>query len=556
MTNKKGQILALFFIFGIAFLFRFWKLSHYPVSLSIDEVIIGYDAYSVLKTSRDHWGEFLPLSFKSVGDYKSPVLIYLLMPAIKIFGLNEFGIRFTTALIGSLTPLVAYFLINCLLKNKTASLFSALLLAASPWHIQFSRATFEAVLALFFLMAGILVFLKSLKNKGKWWWLTGFFLSLSMYSYHAEKVFIPALLVSLAVIFRKKIWQFKRNAFLALVVSLLILIPFISLMFSSRGQARARSVFFTNDFELRVLRLEKIKNWPGRSIIEKTLNGEIVNIASFWVKRYLEYSDFSYLFFKGMNYTHPKFPDVGVMYYFELPFFLLGIFVLANKTKIDKEKKTLIFSWLFLGPLPASLANNPQHPLRSLTTLPMPQLISGLGIWYFINWLRKLKIWKIGKTVLFSGLGLVIFISVFCYLDRYYIHYPVHYSHYWMYGMKEAALYAWQNKDQYDQIIFDPDFGIEAKNIRSIPFAYVLTYGQVSPEIIHSARKENNGPLSFEGFVFRNVYWPEDKNLKNALLIASFWQLSPKEIPTEKVVKMISLYNGQPMFYLVETDKE
>src|SRR3989344_7173099 len=93
--------LLLLTVFGG--LFRFYHITKNPISLSIDEVAFGYNAFSILKTGRDEYGKFLPLTFKSTGDYKNPVPIYLMVPSIALFGLNEFGIRFPTALIATLT---------------------------------------------------------------------------------------------------------------------------------------------------------------------------------------------------------------------------------------------------------------------------------------------------------------------------------------------------------------------------------------------------------------------------------------------------------------------
>ena len=50
-------------IFIVAAILRFWAISSLPSSLSMDEIAVGYDSYSILKTGRDQHGEFLPLSF-------------------------------------------------------------------------------------------------------------------------------------------------------------------------------------------------------------------------------------------------------------------------------------------------------------------------------------------------------------------------------------------------------------------------------------------------------------------------------------------------------------
>lgn len=544
----------LIFILIVSFLLRFVFLARFPVSLSIDEVIIGYDSYSLLKTGRDHWGEFLPLAFRSIGDYKPPVLVYLMIPAVAIFGLNEFGIRFTVALIGSISPLIAYLLAKKLIGNKNIGLLTAFLLAISPWHINFSRSTFEAILALFFLMSGVYLFLWGVENKGKRWWLSGILLSLSIYSYHAERVFTPLLILVIFFLFKKKIFRYKKEALRAVLISFVFLLPFIFIMLSPKGQTRARISIFLNDYELstrwKEAEKDQLHNFWG-----KIGNNYFVYASSFWAKRYLEYSDLDYLFFKGMRYTHDKFPDVGLMFIWELPFFLLGLFVLVNKSLLkDKSKRRLFWAWLLLGPLPASLANNSQHPLRSLTTIPIPQIISATGIWFFWKWFKKQVTCLRLRRICFFAFATAVVVNLAYYLDIYYVHYPVHYSHYLMYGMKEASLYAWKHRKEYDQVIFDPQFGVEDKNITSIPFAYVLTYGKVDPVIIQKARESGVSPLAFENFVFRSVNWAEDRKLKNALLIASFWSFPLKQIPSQQIVKVIPLYNGMPMFYLVKTN--
>lgn len=551
--KKKTTTLLLLIVLLISFVFRFWKLSSYPVSLSIDEVIIGYDAYSISKTARDHWGEFLPLAFKSVGDYKAPVLIYLMIPAIKLFGLNEWGIRFTVALVGSLTPLVVFFLIETLFKKRSVSFLTAMLSAISPWQIQFSRASFEAILALFFFLLGTVVFFSSFEKKGRLWWLAAIFYCLAIYSYHSERIFIPLFLFLLLGIFHREILEWRENTLKALGLGIVLLLPFAWLVISPQGQTRAKSVFLTNDYELRTLRLEKMAHWPDKNLAEEVLNGDLVNTISFWGKRFLEYTDLNYLFFEGMHYAPPKFPNVGLMLFFELPFFLWGIFALTN-SNLERKKKWLILGWLSLGVLPASLANNSQHPLRSLTTIPIPQLFSAWGIYSFFTWLKTQKLKQTFRRGIYVFAGGLACLSLVYFIDVYFVHYPVHYSHYWMYGFKEIAQYLWQNKDKYDQIIIDADFGIEAKNITGIPYAYILVYGKTDPSVIQAAHQEQSSSFGFENFVFREVYWPKDKNLKNTLLVASFWQLSPQEIPSSQVVKVVSLYNKTPMFYFVETD--
>ena len=70
----------------VAFLLRFVRLSSIPVSLSHDEVAIGYNAWSILKTGSDEYGVRFPLLFKSFDDYKLPGYIYLTAFSEFVFG--------------------------------------------------------------------------------------------------------------------------------------------------------------------------------------------------------------------------------------------------------------------------------------------------------------------------------------------------------------------------------------------------------------------------------------------------------------------------------------
>src|SRR3990172_5340154 len=136
LLKLKNNWLLVTLVVLLAFFLRVNKVTEVPPSLNWDEVSIGYNAYSILKTGKDEWGEFLPLHFKSYGEYKLPAQIYASIPAIAIFGLNEFGVRITPVVYGTLTVFLLYLLVQELYRKKEISLISSFLLAISPFHIQ------------------------------------------------------------------------------------------------------------------------------------------------------------------------------------------------------------------------------------------------------------------------------------------------------------------------------------------------------------------------------------------------------------------------------------
>src|SRR3989338_10790344 len=109
--------LLIILILLLAFVLRFYNLSQNPPGLYWDEVSNGYNAYSVLKTAKDEYGVFLPIVFRSYDDYKPPVYVYSIVPSIAVFGLNEFAVRFPSAIAGVLTVFLSYLISLKLFKK-------------------------------------------------------------------------------------------------------------------------------------------------------------------------------------------------------------------------------------------------------------------------------------------------------------------------------------------------------------------------------------------------------------------------------------------------------
>src|SRR3989344_4388137 len=124
----------------ILFLFtRLYKISEIPASVYWDEASIGYNAYSILKTGKDEWGDFFPLHFRAFGEFKLPVFIYSTLLFIKIFGLNEFSIRFTSVLFSLGAVILTYLIAKKIYNNLAVALFASLFVSISPWFFVFSR---------------------------------------------------------------------------------------------------------------------------------------------------------------------------------------------------------------------------------------------------------------------------------------------------------------------------------------------------------------------------------------------------------------------------------
>lgn len=536
--KKRTIIIILLLMTILGGVLRFWDITKNPVSLNIDEIAYGINAYSILKTGRDEYGVFLPLTFKSVGDYKSPILIYSLVPAIALFGLNEFAIRFTTALVGVLSIPMFYLLLTSLTKKNTLALVGTGLLTISPWHIYYSRISSDHLMALFFLISGMYFFIKMLNGGKKWAIGAALFLALSMYTYHSEKVLIPPLIFITLILNWHSLIKQKNNLLIFLSISFVFLLILMILTIFGKAGTRAGIVFISQDIDF--------TSYVILDHIQKGIN-ETFLLFFFWVKRYLNYFQPNFLFFNGLNMTLPGTIGLGVMYLFEIPWLLLGI---AELIKQKIPHKAIIILWVLIGILPASITNNEQSAGRALIIAPPLVLISAFGAIRFYSWIKSLKIhFQISFLAFYSVVIIITFIHAFLIFA---VHFAYERDEAFMAGTKEAVLYAIANQDNYQEIVFDPKRGVDVGDIISVPYMYFLFYDKYDPSLYHKELKNFTEKYSHFGkFTIRSINWGSDREKVGTLFIGSPWSLPSKDVKESEILKRIYLTNGREALLIV-----
>lgn len=553
--KKLYLILILLCFILIGSFLRFFQFTINPPSLNIDEVSIGYSAFSILKTGKDENGVFMPMFFASTGDYKNPVLIYSIVPSIALFGLNEFSVRLSTALVGVLSIPVIYMLVVVLIGSQRIALFSSLILALSPWHIFYSRYASDSLMATFITMIGVYSLLRLIKKNGYVWVIVSpFMLALPMYTYHSQRLFIIMFLTTL--FFTNYRLFKKKKLFYSLVLFVILTIPLV--LFSIVGNAgkRATMVFLSQDIEytrniildhlVRGVSLDGFMNLLLKPLT--IFSHENFLLFLFWLKRYLSYFQPDFLFFSGLNMTQNVTAGIGVLYFFEFPWLVLGLY------RLIKEKipcKWLIFLWILLGIFPASLANNQQSSVRTLLILPALILIIALGLDLFIQLILKIKqnFLRVSVFLMYSCFVLLTFLQTYLVFS---IHFPLQKSEAFMYGTKESVLYALENKEKYREIVFDPYRGIDAQNIVNIPHMYILFYSKYDPLKYQTERKQFGSEyFSFDKFTIRPIDLRGDISKKNTLFIGSPWSLPEKDLNQKSIIKRIYLLNGSLALLIV-----
>jgi len=454
--KKKTLAFILGLILLISFVLRFYQLTDNPPSLNWDEVSHGYNAYSILKTGQDEWGVSWPGIFRAYGDYKLPVYIYATSLSIGLFGLNDFAVRFPSAMAGVLSVLFVYLLTQKLFKNQKAALLAAFFLAISPWHLFTSRAAFEANLAVFLALTGFYFFIQGF---GKKWLLPLgiFFLGLSVHTYNSARVFVPLMLVALFFLYRPNLkkWAKARKKEMILATAILVLV-FVSLavsFLSPTGWARFRWVKILDQGAINRINMAR-----GSSNLPSPLPRLIHNKATYFTIGFTKnyFSNFSpkYLFFKGgANYQY-NIPGQGIIYPVQIPLILLGLWWLFLKRR-QKESKLIILWWL-LAVVPAAATQENPHVLRTILVLPIPQILAALGFFQFWSFFKN------KKTVawLLTGVyGMLLLLLVFRFLTGYFDSYRKTYSWAWQYGYKQSAEFIKKNYNRYQRIYMTKNYG-------------------------------------------------------------------------------------------------
>lgn len=463
-SKRVNQILIIIFV--LAFFLRIFKLGTFPIGFHVDEAKVGWESYSILKTTKDDHGNFLNLYYNSFGDYRPTGIFYITIPSLLLFGKNEFAVRFPAALLGAFTIFPVYFLTFKITKKKSVALIASFILAIIPWHIATSRATSEVVITCFLVLSSLALLDKKTR-------LSFFLLVLSFFFYHSARVVGPLLMLTWIIYSWKKLVNHKKIITGFILTSLIALI----LLLSPAGRARYGQV--------------KLETPSIRSII--------IQYSSYFDPNFF-IGDIA----KPFRYTSS---NVGIV---SIPIFTLFLLGIALILKTNKNKILLIL--LALGPIPASLTLEDSPNLhRSFFMLPFLVIIAAIGLSYFLtNHKNLFKI--IFITITFSFISFVISYTNTSNNLAYAFRNP---------QSKDLSLYLNDVAKNYNRIYVtnDPDS----------PYPWYAFFTGVTPQELNpNLEKQVSGKWMYKNIVWDNTRCPagsafqeakQDENLTKILVI-------------------------------------
>lgn len=407
LLKQNGRTLALLvFIVMLGLGLRMCRLGNVPYGSLIDESHFGFIAKSLLLTGKDEHGTSWPLVFKGFGDNKLPVYTYGLIPFIKLLDLSAVSIRLPSALSGTISIVLVYFLaLGLFPKKKSLGLLAALTMAISPWPFMLSRFGFESNVALMWWLIALNGVVRFQKQK-YWPVITALAAGLTWYTYIAYR---PVTLIFLAVIFClalvKKFFSVKRVV-ASVAIFVVVVLPMLLAAPDSNTTRFTQIGLFVDPWvvvrveEGRAYCTKSLPNWYCYSVVNKGIEwGQAL------AKRFISSYSPEFLMVQGeVEEEYLTVEGFGQFMWVLTPFLILGFVGLWKVGTPQKRWFTIsvVLVGLAVSSLPAILAGEPQK-VRLSPLLPFIILLLTTGMvftWEEITRLLQTFTQGLHRTVL------------------------------------------------------------------------------------------------------------------------------------------------------------
>ncbi len=486
--------ILLLIIILTAILIRIPQLGTVPFGIQNDEVDYIYDGYTVIKTEgHGVAGGFLPLSFK-LNSSLSPVPVYLDSISTGILGLSVFSGRLPFAILSIGSVILVFLLADELFGNLVVSFSSSLIFLLYPWENYLARGAWDGIIAQFFYLLGIYVFIKFLKIKKNINWSIIPF-TLAFYSYHATKVFF-LFLIPILLFYAFKKYISKIQIILFLILSLLIFISF-ALVTKYEGVTR-QEVFVWNDssskekiVDLNIFKRsssnapEKLKILFSNVPLFYTINGINNYLKSFSTELFFTNGDLGPVTGYG-NFSY------GMLNYTDAIFIISGLIFLMKK--FSKKNSSLLLSLILIAPTPVLLVFSGTYIVRAIMLPAFLAILSGIGILGIITFLKQdfKKPWIFIFSILIV-IHLYLFLS---FLYGYYYQFNFAGTEYWNGSSRTLSEFIVKNYNNYDHFYV-------ASGDDHLVLQYALT-AKIDPHIIQKLWPLTSSKIKIGKVIFLN----------------------------------------------------
>ena len=349
---------------------RVVRLGQSPPGLNQDEAANAWNAYCLLKTGRDQVGVRWPIFYsRCLGENRSTLFFYYLIPFQVIGGLDIWTLRFAAA-VGGIAAVLLTYLVGARLFGRPVGLMSAAFLAVNPWHVQLTRWGHEAslgpLLVLLPLALGLWAGLPLGDKPGRSRPVVAFFAGIMggvlCYGYPAVRLFLPAFAVAVVVINWRAWGEYLKSRGNVMAAGAAILGAGLTF-----GALAVKHLTDPNIGK----RGQTMWVWaPSDSTATKV--GKVV-------RRYAGHFGPDFLFVQGDHSELHSPPGFGEFHWYMAPLMGVGLVAAIGRARTSRSGRVLL-AWIALYPVGDCIAHHGSASvLRSAPGLPGLIMLAGLG---------------------------------------------------------------------------------------------------------------------------------------------------------------------------------
>ncbi|MBQ3021528.1 MAG: glycosyltransferase family 39 protein [Bacilli bacterium] len=375
-SNKCYKILFCFILL-IGIFIRVYKFGSVPDGFNQDGAMAVVDGIALAEYGTDRYGMFMPVHLTAWGyGQMSSLLSYMVALFVKIFGFSIIVVRLPILII-SIISMICLYLFSKDVFGKNVALIVLFMTSINPWHIMQSRWILDCNLFPHFIIMGVYFLNKGLSKK-VYLWISMILFGLSMYCYGISIYTIPVFLLATCIYLIKTKKITIKDAFISFIIYILVAWPFIlTMVINFLKIDTIKTPFFTIPFFESSTRSKDILFFS-----DNILSQLIINIIYFINVIIIHAYEAPWNYIEGF----------GTLYYFTIPFIIIGCYVLFKKYKKSSGSKIIFI--LLLTSFWCGIATNEVN-INRLNIIYYPIIIiSSIGVYFIMQYLKRFK-WSI-----------------------------------------------------------------------------------------------------------------------------------------------------------------
>lgn len=404
---------------------RFAALATTPPALNADELGNVAPFLRILRTGRDLDGRLLPLTYHRL-TRRPPLYGLLATPAVLALGKHAVAVRLPAALLGLAGIFLLWALADRLLQRRGAGVLAAALMAATPWHIHYSRIGWEPATVVPLIVLAVLLWVRAVEaGRPAGLAAAAAVLGLGVYGYKAFDVLGPLWLAGLLLLYRRAVrW---RTAALVVGAYAAVMLPFVATSLLDPSMHR----------------------WAGSIFV--FAGGVTPAALGDAAARYVAHFGPGFLFISGDPNTRHHAPGTGQLFWWMAPLLVLGLSALARRR--DLRHRGVLILWLLLFPVAGALTTDqPVHASRTIVGLPGLALVAALGVLAAADWIRRQRARGLLALAAASALAVGVVGEGVRFMLVEFVRYPLEAWDRWDYGHAEVFETLWARRDAYDRV--------------------------------------------------------------------------------------------------------